>query len=263
MQSQSHKINAAKSQTMRTKPSLLTSLISSEKSKVYICHGVVSLLSLLITGSITLASYLFALQSIKNWNQNIRHINKTEYNDYESYLNQLQEISDLEKLRINDLLLIIESRAKVHSSIARDYYVWLFTALCTATFSSIVAGICAFYISKEGWDKANNYSINLFFVLSGIAIFSGSLPQIFEHKSNINLHSSLYIEYINLEDQILTNLSLIETSKSEENTSNYPQLIKTIETKVETLNKFAVSFNTESIPFSNDLMIKSEQSQSD
>ena len=101
------------------------------------------------------------------------------------YLDTFETSTSAEKQRIVQQLETIKLNAKNHVNIIIYFYTRVYTEISVASISAIVAAICLFYISRIGWDKANNYIINIFVVTTGVTIFVGALPIVFQQEQNI------------------------------------------------------------------------------
>lgn len=189
-------------------------------------------------------------QSLTVSNQNQVPNNTKNQDNLEAYFSRFSTAQQIEKQRLREQFNIIKNRAITHLQITIDYYRWLFIAISIASISGVIAGICLFYISKEGWEKANNYVINVFIVCSGLALFTGSLPQIFQQEKNAQDNTKLYLEYINLENEVLTSLALdvnAKFSKISTTETTLQKLIRDTQIKLFELNAITVGFDSNSI----------------
>ncbi|MEL6461590.1 MAG: hypothetical protein AAFQ91_25725 [Cyanobacteria bacterium J06621_15] len=168
------------------------------------------------------------------------------------YLNAFKTSTSAEKKRIIQQLEIIELNAKNHVSITLYFYTRIFTEITVASVSGIIAAICLFYISRIGWDKANNYIINIFVVTTGVTVFVGSLPIVFQQEQNIQDNTKLYLNYINLKNKILTSLATQKNQKEE--TIELSQIILNTEKELKELNRISIGFDTTAIPKNPDII---------
>ena len=183
-----------------------------------------------------------------------------------SYIDKF-ESTDAEKERIKQQLEIIELNATSHAQIIVFFYTRLFSELTLISITGIIAAICLFHISQSGWKQANNYVINVFVVTTGITLFIGALPIIFQQEKNIIENKELYINYVNLENEILTKLATKknQNEKLEEPVKSYKnsleneqidltQIILETEKKLKELNKISIGFDSTGVPQNSDVI---------
>lgn len=193
-------------------------------------------------------------QKVDNLENKI-NLSNSNLNTLDTYLNELSaRPNKAEKLILEQQLKTISNRASTHLQLAVDYNKWLFIILSLSAISSGLAGICLFYLSKEGWEKAEKYIVHLFVLSSGLAIFCGSLPLIFQIQKSAEDNTKLYLGYINLKNQILTDLTLqtniskSSTSKSSINSlTSLQNTIQQTNLKLVELNALTVGFNPNSV----------------
>jgi hypothetical protein len=153
----------------------------------------------------------------------------------------------LEKDRLQSQLKIIENREKKYLKMTKDYYKWLFATIMSFSMSTIIASVCLFYISKEGWKKANNYVITVFTVFSSIALLSGSLRLVFRLEDNAQKNLALLISYINLKSQTLTSVAT-KTSPIDGKPMELLKIVNHTEQKLSQLNDVSIMLDTNNLP---------------
>lgn len=175
------------------------------------------------------------------------------------YLDAFKTSTPAERDRIQVQLAQIERRAGAYARITIFFYTRLFAAIALASATGIIAAISLFYISKVGWDRANNYVINIFVISSAITIFVGAFPLIFQQENNVTNNSRLYMSYLDLENQILTALA---TQKNEQ---GQPIDLRTImvstDQKMAELNIESIGFDPNAIPRGSDIFQQLEPGQ--
>jgi hypothetical protein len=112
-----------------------------------------------------------------------------------------------EKVRLAEQLNQIELRINRYSAMMVFFYKHYYISISLTSASALVAGICLFFISKKGWQDANNALINVFIITSGAVIFFGDLPGIFRHNDNSAASRDLYLEHISLRNQVRSYLA--------------------------------------------------------
>jgi len=162
------------------------------------------------------------------------------------YLKSFKTSSLAEKKRIKQQLKTINLNTKNHVNIVLYFYTRIYSQITLASMSAIIAAICLFYISRVGWDKANNYVINIFVVTTGVTVFVSSLPIVYQQEKNIQENTILYINYINLKNKILTSLATQKNQKEER--IELSQIILYTEKELKELNTISIGFDPTAIP---------------
>lgn len=109
-----------------------------------------------------------------------------------------------EKLRLEQQFNEIQLRLQQNTAVMIYFYKQYYISISMALGLTVIAGICGFFISRVGWEKANNALINIFIVTSSTAFLYGQLPLIFRQETNLEASKSLYFDYITLRNEILS-----------------------------------------------------------
>jgi hypothetical protein len=179
--------------------------------------------------------------------------------DLNKYINLFAGVTIAQKDILFYQMATIRSQANVHILVMKYFYTRYYMAIALASAAGIIAAGCLFYISKEGWKVANNYIINIFIVTSSIAIFVGAFPAMFQQDKNIRDNSALYIDYTNLENQLLTSLATQKSFEGKKLTLD--EIIHSTNSKLNELNKIAVGFDSNSILKTPDVFEKFPKTQ--
>lgn len=159
-------------------------------------HFFLSLVLIFLAGCGVFASERCGEYIATSWTRNLKKefLDRTTTPDWKSFIAQQNlQASEAEKKRLETQIKIIEYRAISSLIMAKDFYKWLFATIMVFSISIIIASVCLFYISKEGWKAANNYVINVFTVFSGIALLSGSIPLVFQYESNAQKNLAMLV----------------------------------------------------------------------
>ena len=187
---------------------------------------------------------------VDSWGRNFRYYqpytateNTPEIDDdrLTSYLNQYSEFKPEVKNRIEEQVLTIRNRAKTHARIVRDLYLFSITVIAVGAVSSISGAFCLLHISRRGWDNANPLIIGIFTTSLGYFVVCSSCILIYQYERNIQIHGKLYVNYINLEDKLLTELANGFTLETDNDGQRKPINLK--ETSI-TLHKTLVELNS-------------------
>jgi hypothetical protein len=204
----------------------------------------------LITGglvTINLAAFLmlsgFAAQKANDWLTLQKPTQTLEVND--------KVIPPLLQNRLRHQVAEIDARQARHAKVMTYFYKQYFVALSMASGSALAAILFAFFISRDGWDKANNGLINAFFVTFSAATLYTQIPGLFAQKANLEQNRELYIAYTNLRNQVVNYMVIGEVIdlESEELVPVEPGLfIYQIDQQLVELNQLPVNFDaTQSI----------------
>jgi hypothetical protein len=243
----------------RNSPQSIKNFVNGEKNRSILAHSLLT--TSLVGGALGIAVGLYyfgANQIAGRWSAPLEESLKSNTASVDStlkiYLNRYPNIA-IERQRIKEQLVLILTKQKQNKTIAMDYYKWLFVVLPITSGAAVVSGISLFYISKEGWENANRYVINIFTTSSTIALLIGSLSIIFKMQDNAGRHIEAFVTYENLYQQILTRLTAISTdptAKTANTTSSTPaqqlqSLIADTNTLLNTYNKILINFDSSNI----------------
>jgi hypothetical protein len=184
--------------------------------------------------------------------QQVKEFNLERANRLKGYSNNLKA-TGVEKQRILEQLQKIQSRQKVTINVVKFFYIEYYIAISMASVSAVIAAICLLLISKVGWEKAKNPTVNIFIVSSAIFILFSTFIVMFKQESNITENKKLYLAYAALEDRIIsylvTNEFLVNKGSSESQKITKPtQVIQSIDSELATLNNIAIGFDSTKIP---------------
>lgn len=124
---------------------------------------------------------------------------------------------------------------------------------------AIIAGICLFFISKLGWQNANNALINIFIVTTSAGLLYQQLPVIFKQEINLGANRVLYIKYTELSYELLSYLATKHVkSLAPENPNQLTEVepkifIHSIDNKLAELNQIPIEFDATRVIKLNDV----------
>jgi len=215
-------------------------------------HGLLSVALLVVAIAAGNLLNFQANRVAQRWTEGLKYAESsptTAVNDKENlqmYLDAFEGSTPAERDRIQVQLSQIERRATAYARITIFFYTRLFAAIALASATGIVSALCLFYISKVGWDRANNYIINIFVVSSAITVFVGAFPVIFQQEANVQKNARLYMSYLDLENQILTALATQKNERGE--ALDLGSILVSSDQKMAELNIESIGFDAEAIP---------------
>lgn len=207
----------------------------------------------LITGSLLVTNLVacvilsgFASQKATEWLalQSAQPAQKPE-------LDQTVIQAPLLKKRLLNQVTEIEARQDRHAKVMTYFYKQYFISLSMASGSALAAILFAFFISRDGWEKANNGLINAFFVTFSAATLYTQIPGLFSQKVNLEQNRELYISYTNLQNQVVSYMAIgsVIDSETKQLVGIEPGLfIYQIDQQLVDLNQLPINFDaTQSI----------------
>jgi hypothetical protein len=159
--------------------------------------------------------------------------------------------SPAELQRIDQQLQEVHVRIKIHEQIMKSFYRRYYTTTSLATGAAILAGICLFVITREGWKQANKGLISIFLVASTSALLFREIPRIFKYEENFRENFRQYQEYVALRNKIYSFLAtgtvITETPKiiQQFDRPNVDQFILSVDQQLAQLHKIHIGFNRE------------------
>jgi hypothetical protein len=151
-----------------------------------------------------------------------------------------------EQTRLISQFQEIETRAARHARIMGFFYKQYYISLSMIVAAAVVASICLFFISKSGWEQANNAVINIFIFASAIILFYGNLTFVFKQDENLKGNQELYLSYIALREEVMSYWATQRISMSEE-PLEVTQFILYLDNKLQTLNRIELGFSSPQI----------------
>jgi hypothetical protein len=184
--------------------------------------------------------------------QQVEEFNRERAKRLKSYFDNLKA-TEVEKQRILEQIQKIQSRQKVNINVVKFFYIEYYISISMASVSAVIAAICLLLISKVGWEKAKNPTVNIFIVSSAIFILFSTFIFMFKQESNITDNKKLYLAYAALEDRIISYLVtkefFVNKGSSESQKITKPtQVIQSIDSELATLNNIAIGFDSTKIP---------------
>lgn len=153
------------------------------------------------------------------------------------------------KERLNQQFDEIQSRIKSHSDVMIYFYKQSYVCGSMSLALAITSALCIFFISRDGWEKANNGLINAFLVTTSAAFVYNQIPVIFKQENNITGNRTLYLEYVALRNEFLSYAATGGTiggdtkQPSVFNAIDTNQFIHQIDRRLAELNQIAIDFD--------------------
>jgi hypothetical protein len=153
------------------------------------------------------------------------------------------------KERLNQQFDEIQSRIKSHSDVMIYFYKQSYICGSMSLALAITSGLCIFFISRDGWEKANNGLINAFLVTTSAAFVYNQIPVIFKQENNITGNRTLYLEYVALRNEFLSYAATDGTIGGDTKDPklfapvNTNQFVHQIDRRLAELNQIAIDFD--------------------
>jgi hypothetical protein len=117
---------------------------------------------------------------------------------------EILTVSAAEKSRLEKQYEAVSHRIGKHCRIMAFFYKQYFISLLIGTVAGVIALICLFFISKNGWEKTNNALNNVCITAFGVTLVFVNTSIIFKEADNLKASQDLYIGYIALEQEMLS-----------------------------------------------------------
>jgi hypothetical protein len=148
-------------------------------------------------------------------------------------------ITPAQKGRLIQQFTDIQSLEARYLQMTRYFGEEYFVATVMKYISGLIAVVCAFFISRDGWEKANNSLINIFFISSIALTYYTDSVGIFRHEANFQTSLDLYLKCISTKNMVLSYYSRTQGKQ----TDSIDQFIASIDTKIDELDKFKWGLN--------------------
>lgn len=140
----------------------------------------------------------------------------------------------------------IQTQRQRHAEVMSYFYIQYFVSLSMASGSALAAILLAFFISRDGWERANNGLINAFFVTFSAATLYTQIPNLFQQKDNLERNRELYISYDVLGNEISSYLvtgSTISDETQQVVKIEAAEFIHQVDQQLAELNQIPIDFD--------------------
>jgi hypothetical protein len=150
---------------------------------------------------VLLPSILFPMIVGENWKKNLIGTRLEDKRD----IGQCSLITDeTDKAMLATKFIEVKNRADGHLKSALFFFDKFYTTILTFSIAGLIAAISLVIVSKGGIDTAPQYLITVFLVSTGMAVFYQGFSGVFQQRPNIDANETLYKNYNNLQEEILT-----------------------------------------------------------
>lgn len=162
-------------------------------------------------------------------------------------------LESVERARLEAQFKEIQLRIERHAEVMIYFYKQYFISLSMSSGLALVAGISIFFISRDGWSKANNALINIFIVTSSAALLYNQLPGLFKQDINLEANRELYLSYTSLKDEVLSYMATGGIAGSDPTKPELfspvdsKQFIHAIDKRLAELNQIPIEFDATQI----------------
>lgn len=155
------------------------------------------------------------------------------------------KLTEQEREVLRVYYLHIAARTFVHSDVFSYCSLRSFVTTKIIAAASIITTLCLFFISRVGWERANNSVINIFMIASTIIAFYGTISVSLNYEENAKANRQLFTSYSNLGRETLRFLSTQKSRDGQAMTAS--DFITYLDIKLEELSEVALEFNTDQI----------------
>jgi hypothetical protein len=154
--------------------------------------------------------------------------------------------SDSEKNRLLEQIRTIRGRSLHHLIVMKYFYSRYYMAISIILFTGIIAAITLLFITKKGWDQADQYVKTVFITTTALTAYFGAFPTVFKQSQNIADNKKLYLQYTALHDKVMSFLPSQENIHGE--SKKMSEFIHYIDKQLVQLNTFAIGFDDTKVP---------------
>jgi hypothetical protein len=154
--------------------------------------------------------------------------------------------SDSEKNRLLEQVRTIRGRALHHFTVMKYFYSRYYMAISVVLISGILGAVALLFITKHGWDQANQYVKTVLITAVAITAYFSAFPPVFQQSQNIADNKKLYLQYMALHDEVMSFLPLQENINGEPKKAS--EFIHYIDKQLVQLNTFAIGFDDTKVP---------------
>ena len=143
-------------------------------------------------------------------------------------------IAPIQKDRLLQQFADIQNLETRYLKMTRYFGTEYFVATVMKYICGLIAAVCAFFISRDGWEKSNNSLINIFFVSSIALTYYTDSVGIFKHQANLQTSLDLYLRCISTKNMVLSYYAHKQVKES----NSVDQFIASIDTQIDELGQF-------------------------
>lgn len=154
--------------------------------------------------------------------------------------------SDSEKGRLLHQVKMIRGRALHHFAVMKYFYAQYYMAISIVMVSGVIAALTLLFITKDGWDNANQYVKTVFITAAALTAYFGAFPPVFQQSQNIADNKKLYLQYVALHDEVMSYLPLQQDIDGKQKTVS--EFIHYLDKQLIQLNTFAIGFDDTKVP---------------
>jgi hypothetical protein len=154
--------------------------------------------------------------------------------------------SELEKERLLQQVRMIRGRAYHHFAVMRFFYARYYMTISIVMTSGVIAALALLFITKDGWDSANQYVKTVFITTVALTAYFSAFPSVFQQNQNIADNKKLYLQYLALHNEVMSYLPSQECITGER--KKISEFIHYIDRQLAQLSTFAIGFDDTKVP---------------
>jgi hypothetical protein len=156
------------------------------------------------------------------------------------------QMPDEEKARLVGQFQEARGGMNFHFDVLATFYRNYFsTTILTGVLASIAA-IALLFITSDGWQHSSPYARTIFLVATVSATYCAAFPSIFQQQQNIEDNKKLYLDYVDLTNEMCSYVSTEETADGTEEDAK--AFIHYVDGRLKDLDKIAVGFDITKSP---------------
>ena len=221
--------------------SLLITLIGTEIGK----HASIVIVLILASSLISSSSYWHASHLAQRWVSGLQANSRVTETTKVGFCKPPGSFQSASTNRLEDDVREVQARTRHHLDVMVYFYANYYRAIIMSSILGAVSGISLFYIANKGWATASNYVVTTFVISTVIGAYFFSLIAVFKEQDNITANKALYLQYVALENRIL---SYCATGSSEDPASDtLGKYVHQVDREMAAANDVALAFDSSKI----------------
>jgi len=157
------------------------------------------------------------------------------------------DLSIIEIAKLNRLNKIICGHKEHHKVTFLELYEYHFASTTLFTICSILAAVFAFLVGQEGWKSSSLLIRYMLITFSALTSFYGLSVKVYKQDTSIQKNLGSYVNYDNLQKQILNFSYTQQTSNEEDKKLDFNQFHSYITAEMIKINNLYLEFDQSAV----------------
>lgn len=162
--------------------------------------------------------------------------------------------SDAQKARLNGQFREVRGRVLHHFNVTKAFYENHFVTVATTGILAAIAAITLLFITSTGWQPSKPRTKAIFVIATAAATYCSAIPSVFQQEQNMNENRRLYLENVNLANDLCSYAATGKTAKLPATKQSAVAFISYVDQRMSQLNPISVTFNASQNPNYNEAL---------